>query len=90
MSHDMKTMLSDKRVKFSYFDVFETDYATPGRTSTMNVVRVFFVFANYMEFAQFYIAVWSVVWSTAIAAFCRLDTDSWWPQPWTAIELAWT
>lgn len=26
MSQDMKTMLSDKRVKFSYFDVFETDY----------------------------------------------------------------
>ena len=26
MSQDMKTMLSDNRVKFSYFDVFETDY----------------------------------------------------------------
>ena len=105
MSHDMKTMLSDKRVKFSYFDVFETDYgvlrnvthmkvsptsSTTGMLHSKNksnvgdgvdyqhevvaqkrvgdgIIRVFSVFANYMEFVMFYIAVWSVVFSTTVA-----------------------
>ena len=80
MSHDMRTMLADKRVFFSYFDVFETDYGIHDR----EVIRVFSQFASLLEYFSLGVAVWSIWFSTLVAAFARLDPDSWWPDPFFA------